>query len=85
MLDLKFKVLPDSSCKMTDDTVTCTVSVSMNMFIMDDNILSVTFSNNKLEASLFSMNGAIKGDVDIQLGTAGATYVNEMGLTKADF
>ena len=55
------------------------------MFIMDDNILSVTFSNNKLDASLFSMNGALKGDVDIKLGTAGATYVNEMGLTKADF
>ena len=47
-------------------------------------VLEVTFTNSELYASLFSVNGALKGDVELKLGNIGA-YTNDMGISKSDF
>ena len=68
MVDLKFKILPLSSCQMTDDEIKCTVNFDIWLLIEGETILSATFKSSELYASLYSMNGLIKGDVDITLG-----------------
>jgi len=37
----------------------------MSILIMADTILEVTFKNNVFDADLFSINGALKGVVEI--------------------
>ena len=85
MIDLKMQILPGSTCKMTEDVVNCTVSLSMSIMMMDEKILEASFTSSEIYASLFSMNGALKGDVELKLGNMGATYTNDMGLSKSDF
>ena len=57
----------------------------MCIMMMGDKILEVSFTKNEIYASLFSMNGYLKGDLELKLGNIGATYTNDMGLTKLDF
>ena len=90
LVDLKFTILPDSACQLVDGLNTgslkADVNVAMNISIMDETILSATFMKTRIEASLFSDDGALKGEAEVQLGQIGtAGYVNLMGLSAADF
>ena len=86
MVDFAIKILPNSMCELSEGKIYASVNIQMTLDIMAETILNVTYTTSEIEINLFSDSGLIKGNVDkMELGRIGTTYVNAMGLTKAEF
>ena len=49
--------------------------------MMDQTILETTLNDNVVTANLYSMNGVLKGDVEIKLGVISSYHAGELGLS----
>ena len=59
----------------------CAINLVMKLSMMDQTIVEITMYDNAVTANLYSINGVLKGDVDIKLGYITSCNGGELDLS----